>query len=126
MRSRSSYLVLADHLGLFELLHGKEIARRDEAHEAHLAERATANDLDRLEGLARESHTAQSHVLGLLLVQSLAIALLLLLDESALGHLKLELATAKTGTQHKHIDGDEPRASERASEGDGTQYRSDR
>ena len=65
------HLTAADHLRLFELLHGVDLPVRPVAHEPHLAESAAADDGERLKVIRGELGALQPGVLALLLVQLL-------------------------------------------------------
>ena len=70
------HLTAADHLRLFELLHGVDLPVRPVAHEPHLAESAAADDGERLKVIRGELGALQPGVLALLLVQLLQELLL--------------------------------------------------
>ena len=59
-RERGTHLVLLEHLGLFERLHGVDLARVDLLDEAHLAERALADDLYGAEVVEAEAGASQA------------------------------------------------------------------
>ena len=57
---REAHLVLLEHVDLAQRFHGVDLTRVLFLHEAHLAERALADDLEGAEAVGREADAAQA------------------------------------------------------------------